>query len=265
MNYRKLNPSGSTPREISEVVNNLVDGKSNNTGVIELDSGGASETIIYNERIGYDSVIVLEPYSALSSSYGLPYGSFISTQNQTATNNTTAYTVTFNTSLSSEYISVVSNSRITVQYSGAYLILCGLQVSNSNTTLHRIDVWLRVNGVDVANSRKVYSIHGSHGGLNGSGVVFYKNFGNLNANDYVEIVYCVEDVNVFLQAIGTGTSPTRPATNSAKVTLIYQSSNGFSSGLYALPYISSTSKGQATLAHPPNTLTGRIYRYIIVA
>jgi len=32
--YRKLNPAGSQPREISEVVNNLMDGKSNNVGYI---------------------------------------------------------------------------------------------------------------------------------------------------------------------------------------------------------------------------------------
>ena len=34
--YRKLNPSGALPREISEVVNNLMEGKSNNTGTITV-------------------------------------------------------------------------------------------------------------------------------------------------------------------------------------------------------------------------------------
>jgi hypothetical protein len=32
--YRKLNWQGGTPREVSEIVNNLVEGKSNNTGEI---------------------------------------------------------------------------------------------------------------------------------------------------------------------------------------------------------------------------------------
>ena len=58
--YRKLIPSGATPREISEVVNNLVDGKSNNTGYFST-TAGATSTIIYNERIGTDSAIIFTP------------------------------------------------------------------------------------------------------------------------------------------------------------------------------------------------------------
>jgi hypothetical protein len=58
--YRKLNPAGSTPREISEVVNNLVNGKSNNTGYFST-TASATSTIIYNERIGTDSAILFTP------------------------------------------------------------------------------------------------------------------------------------------------------------------------------------------------------------
>jgi hypothetical protein len=61
--YRKLNPAGSKPREISEVVNNLVDGKSNNTGEVTLATGNATTTTIYDERIGYNSIILLTPIS----------------------------------------------------------------------------------------------------------------------------------------------------------------------------------------------------------
>lgn len=58
--YRKLNPAGSTPREISEVVNNLVEGKSNNTGNFTTTQATTTSTII-DERIGYDSVILFTP------------------------------------------------------------------------------------------------------------------------------------------------------------------------------------------------------------
>lgn len=58
--YRKLNPAGAQPREISEVVNNLLDGKSNNTGYFST-TASAKSTIIHNERIGYDSVILFTP------------------------------------------------------------------------------------------------------------------------------------------------------------------------------------------------------------
>lgn len=62
--YRKLNPIGSTPREISEVLNNLVEGKSNNTGTITLAVDNATTTTIYDERIGYNSIIMLMPTTA---------------------------------------------------------------------------------------------------------------------------------------------------------------------------------------------------------
>lgn len=58
--YRRLNPSGADPREISEVVNNLVDGKSNNTGYFST-TPQTSSTIINNERIGFDSAIIFTP------------------------------------------------------------------------------------------------------------------------------------------------------------------------------------------------------------
>ena len=58
--YRKLNPSGSEPREISEVVNNLVEGKSNNTGSFST-TVSTTTTTLSNERIGFNSVIVFMP------------------------------------------------------------------------------------------------------------------------------------------------------------------------------------------------------------
>lgn len=66
--YRKLNPSGAEPREISEVVNNLVEGKSNNTDSITLAVASATTTTIYDERIGYNSVILLMPTTANAAS-----------------------------------------------------------------------------------------------------------------------------------------------------------------------------------------------------
>ena len=66
--YRKLNPAGGTPREVSEVVNNLVEGKSNNTGTVTLAVAGATTTTLTDERIGYDSIILFMPTTANAAS-----------------------------------------------------------------------------------------------------------------------------------------------------------------------------------------------------
>lgn len=58
--YRALNPAGAQPREISEVVNNLLNGKSNNTGYFTT-TQSATTTTLYNERIGADSAIIFTP------------------------------------------------------------------------------------------------------------------------------------------------------------------------------------------------------------
>lgn len=61
--YRKLPWRGGNPREVAEIVNNLVEGKSNNTDTVILNSSG-TETTIFNERVGINSVILLSPRSA---------------------------------------------------------------------------------------------------------------------------------------------------------------------------------------------------------
>lgn len=65
--YRALNPAGAQPREISEVVNNLLNGKSNNTGDFTT-TQATTTTTIYNERIGTDSVILFTPMNDKAAS-----------------------------------------------------------------------------------------------------------------------------------------------------------------------------------------------------
>lgn len=65
--YRALNPTGAQPREISEVVNNLMNGKSNNTGDFTT-TQSTTTTTIYNERIGTDSVILFTPMNDKAAS-----------------------------------------------------------------------------------------------------------------------------------------------------------------------------------------------------
>lgn len=66
--FRNLNYSGATPREISEVVNNIMNGKTNNTGTVTLAVASATTTTINDERIGYDSIITFMPTTANAAS-----------------------------------------------------------------------------------------------------------------------------------------------------------------------------------------------------
>ena len=262
--YRKLNYAGASPREISEVVNLLVDGKSNNTGEITLATGGASTTTIYDERIGYDSVILLEPVDDVSATTFFPYGAFQDSTDQTAASANTAYAVTYNTTDYSLGVSVTNSSRIKVDYSGLYNLQFSIQFDNADTQIQDTSVWFRKNGTDIAASCSDFSIPNSHGGTNGRLIAALNFFVALQKNDYVEIIWSATSTQVSIQHIGTRTTPTRPATPSVIATMQYLSANGYTQDIFTEPYISAQQPGQATISHPANSTSGMKYRYIIV-
>jgi hypothetical protein len=64
---RVLPSFGGDARAVAEVVNGIMNGKTNNHGSVTLATGGATSTTITDERIGYESKIMLEPTAAASS------------------------------------------------------------------------------------------------------------------------------------------------------------------------------------------------------
>jgi len=58
--YRTLPYQGGDARLVSEVVNNAMNGKTNNSGTFTL-ATSVTETTVANERAGFDSVILLSP------------------------------------------------------------------------------------------------------------------------------------------------------------------------------------------------------------
>jgi len=261
--YRNLNPTGGTPREISEVVNNLVNGKSNNTGVLTLATGGASTTTLYDERIGYNSVILFSPIDDISATAFYPYGAFQDSTDQTASANT-ATVITLNTTDYTLGTSIASGSKLTAGYAGLYNIQFSIQFDNIDSQLHTVSIWFRKNGTDIANSCSDFDITSSHGGSSGRVIAALNFFVDLQKNDYVELVWSTPNTSVTIQQIPARTTPTRPATPSVIVTMQYLSGDGYTSNLFTLPYVSAQQKGQATISHPANSTAGMIYRYIVV-
>jgi len=84
--YRTLPYQGGDPRTVAEVVNNAMNGKTNNTGTITLPSsggGGGGSTATYtvnDERAGFDSVILFMPLSNVSA--GKLASIFVSARNK---------------------------------------------------------------------------------------------------------------------------------------------------------------------------------------
>jgi len=74
--YRTLPPFGGDQRAVAEIVNGIMNGKTNNTGTISLATGNATTTTITDARIGYDSKIIVIPFSDAAEQDTSPYAEF---------------------------------------------------------------------------------------------------------------------------------------------------------------------------------------------
>lgn len=89
--FRRLSPQGGDPRTVAEIVNNIMDGKTNNTGTIKLTSG-ATSTILYDARISAESVIIMTPMSSnAAKEFGSAYISARSNGQATITHQNTGH------------------------------------------------------------------------------------------------------------------------------------------------------------------------------
>jgi hypothetical protein len=266
--YRKLPMIGGTPREVAEVVNNTLEGKTNNSGTITLNAGGATTTTIYNERIGYDSVVLLMPVTvtaADAANTALPYGAWQNTTTHTAASTTTAYPIDLNTTDFEEGIVLQNSSELKALYSGIYNIQFSLQISSLSNAVEDVQVWFRKNGTDLPSSNSSFGCAPRKNSFEPYNVIGSLNYyASLAANDYIELVWRTSSTDVTLAAYTGLTSPTRPNIPSVIVTMLYVSGDGYSSNLFGGVWISSTTKGQAVITHPANTLTTKTYRYIVV-
>jgi hypothetical protein len=236
-----------------------MDGKTNNTGRITLATGNATTTTIDDYRIGADSVIILVPDSAAAYADSAPYGAFQDSTNQIAANTTTAYPMTFNTTDYSNGVSVVSNSRLTVKSYGIYNLQFSAQLVNTDSSIHDMDIWFRKNGTNVPASNSRYSVPNSHGGVDGHTIAALNYYIELNANDYVEIMWATDNTAVSIQQLATRTSPDTPSTPSVIATMQYVAPAASTN-----VYVTAKGKGTATLTHYANNTADKTYAYIIV-
>jgi len=258
--FRTLPPFGGDQRAVAEVVRGVMDGKTNNTGLITLATGNAVTTTLFDERIGFESLIFFVPVSAAAEADSAPYGAFQDSTDQTAANTTTAYAVTFNTTDYSNGVYVSNSSRLNVRNYGIYNIQFSFQLKNTSNDGQDVDIWFRKNGTDVAGSNSKFYLPARKSTGDPSHLIAAMNYVlEMNANDYVEVMWRVSDTGVSLEQYPTDTSPTRPATPSTIITMSYLAPSATTN-----LYVSTQQQGQATISHWANSTADKTYGYIIV-
>jgi hypothetical protein len=258
--YRKLAWTGGDPRQVAEIVNNLVEGKSNNTGEVTLNTGWARTTTIFDERIGYNSYIGLMPISDAAEADTAPYGAFSNNTDQTAPSVGSTAVVVYDTTEESNGVYLSNSSRLNVRNAGTYNVQFSLQFANQDNAPQYADVWFRVNGADVVRSASRFDIAARKSSTDWSHVIGTVNvFLDLNANDYVEIAGTTSSTLVVLEHYAADTVIPRPVIPAAIVTVNYIAPLSMDN-----VYISAQQNGQATLTHFANDTANKTYRYIIV-
>lgn len=168
------------------------------------------------------------------------WGSFWDTTNQTAASTTVAYTINIGTSdPNNNGVSIVSSNRITVAYAGVYNIQYSIQFENIGTgnKNYNVDVWFRLNGVDIPDSNSTYWIASKNSTVNGELIAAVNYVLSLAAGDYIQLMWAVSDVDISIATLSATSSPTVPRTPGVIVTVTPVTEVGI--GYYNLTSVSS--------------------------
>ena len=142
------------------------------------------------------------------------FGSFYDTTTQTAAAINTAYAMTINTTDLSQGVYIGSPaSRIYVDRPNVYNVQFSAQLDKTSGGTGLVWIWLRKNGVDVPDSTGFVRLQGNSAEL----LAAWNYLTQLNAGDYIEIMWEVDDTSV--QILYEAATAVHPATPSVIVTV----------------------------------------------
>ena len=139
----------------------------------------------------------------------LHYGAFSDTTLQTAASINTAYAMTFNTTDSSNGVSIGSpTSRLVVANQGVYNVQFSAQLDETSGGTANVYIWLRKNGTNVPNSASTVALQGTSARL----VAAWNFVIQLEATHYVELMWATDTTNArILAASATSVWPAIPS------------------------------------------------------
>jgi hypothetical protein len=258
--FRRLPPFGGDQRAVAEIVNGIMDGKTNNTGLVTLATGNATTTTITDARIGIDSVILLIPSSDAAETDAAPYGCFTNNTDQLSPSVGSTAVVVYDTTEEASGVFLSNSSRLNVRNYGIYNVQFSLQLVNLANDPQFADVWFRLNGTDVPRSASRFDIPARKSAGVPSHVIGTVNtFIEMQAGDYVEIAGTTSSTDISLEFYAADVTIPRPAIPSAIVTVQYIAPLSFSN-----VYISSQTNGSAVVSHFSNDTADKTYKYVIV-
>lgn len=203
-----------------------------------------------------DNFITQLNASAITSIFKVPYGAFQDVTTQTLVANTPT-AMLFDTLDYASGVSMVANSKITVEQAGIYNIQWSGQFENSDNAIHNISVWLRKDGpglgIDIPGSRGVISCPARKSATPGDeGVTIqgWNYFVELQANEFVQLWWTTDNALVKLkaftadQAVFTGSISGTTMTVTAVTSGVVKVGSGVTgTGVFVPTYITALGTG----------------------
>jgi hypothetical protein len=258
--FRRLPPQGGTPREVAEILNFVINGKTNNTGTVTLSTGNATTTSLVDERISVDTKIVLVPFSSAAFADDAPYGEFANNNDQAAPSTGTSALVEWDTTEQSSGVYLSDDTRVNVRNAGTYSVQYSLQLANIANTGEYADIWFRKNGTNITDTGKRYFLPARKSATEPSHVVgSYETLIDCNAGDYIEVAGSVSNTDVTLEHFAADATVPRPAIPAANIVVKLVSPLAYSN-----IFVSSQINGSAVISHYANSTSDKTYAYILV-
>jgi len=150
------------------------------------------------------------------------YANYYSTVTQTAPLANTPYATTYNVTSDANGFNVDSTgSQITAQYAGTYQFIFTAQIINNNssgTATNNISFWCRINGVDAPWSAGEYTSFSKGGGVTPGLVGSWNFIAEMEAGDYLQLMWGVDNSSNYLQLVAQPNPPYGPAVPSVTIT-----------------------------------------------
>jgi hypothetical protein len=157
-----------------------------------------------------DGIVSVDPSPGIHD-----VGYFYSTLTQTNLLVTNIVSCT-NTTLS-QGITLVAGTQFTVSKTGNYTLNYTIQFDKTaGGAAANVDVWLRLNGLDIADSNSNFTISNN----NAAQVVAANYTLSITAGQYLELAWHSTSANAELLAVPAQAGPIRPASPSVRVTLL---------------------------------------------
>ncbi len=224
-NVRLPNASAQyNPQQFDQLVRSLeqIVLQLNNTYTSTTDQNNAAAQAWFSNAAGAGGFAGGIRGFQLANGISLPHAMLMSTSDQQNASITGENLLTYDSVVLSNGITLESNSRIRVPCAGNYLVTFRLQLSNRGNAPQIFEVWAKDTGVNYPDSNTRFDIPARKSeGVYSHVVPTVTGIFTVNdpANDYLEIAWWADSLDVFIEHYGTNTSPTRPAISSVILTI----------------------------------------------